>query len=201
MSVVTLISSPIKSVCVYCGSSNHIDDDFNVMARHVGTALAEHKLRVIYGGGKRGLMGQMADAALKAGGEVVGIIPEFIRAHEIQHTGLTELHVVDSMHIRKSMMVERADAFVVLPGGFGTMDETFEVLTWKQLNLHTKPIVIFNYKGFWQPLLDLLDHMIARGFSPDENALLFSVVDNVDDLFTALAAPQGPVMDPATKWF
>ncbi len=191
----------IKSVCVYCGSSSHIDNGAKHLARDVGAALANRNITVVYGGGRGGLMGPLADSALAAGGKVVGIIPEFIRSREIQHTGLTELHVVNSMHTRKSMMVERSDAFVVLPGGFGTMDETFEILTWKQLGLHNKPVVIFNHNHFWSPLLDLLDHMMARGFSPPEMAEMYAVVDNIDDMFKALAAPAGPVLDPATKWF
>ena len=192
---------PLRSVCVYCGSSSHAEDDAKHVAHDVGTALGQRKIRVIYGGGRGGLMGPLADSALAAGGEVVGIIPEFIRSREIQHTGLTELHVVDSMHKRKSMMMERADAFVILPGGFGTMDETFEILTWKQLGLHNKPIVIFNCNKFWTPLLDLLDHMMARGSVPPEDVHMYAVVDTVDAMFEALAAAPGPVIDPATKWF
>lgn len=190
-----------RSVCVYCGSSSHVDDDSKHLAHDVGEALGKRKVRVIYGGGRGGLMGPLADATLAAGGEVVGIIPEFIRSREIQHNGLTELHVVDSMHKRKSLMVEKADAFVVLPGGFGTLDEAFEILTWKQLGLHNKPIVIFDYHHFWSPLLDLLDHMMMRGFATPENAEMYTVVTSVEAMLEALAAPVGHVMDPSTKWF
>ncbi|MGE4351911.1 MAG: TIGR00730 family Rossman fold protein, partial [Bdellovibrionales bacterium] len=148
----------IESVCVYSGSSVHVAPLYKTAAQDVGRTLAQHKLRLIYGGGLVGLMGLTANAALNAGGEVIGIIPEHIRSHEIQHPGLTEMHVVDNMHIRKSMMAEKADAFVALPGGFGTLDELFEIMTWKQIALHTKPILIYNVNNFWDPLLALIDH-------------------------------------------
>lgn len=195
---------PVHSVCVYCGSSSHVDDSYKKIAEDVGAALAEHNLRVIYGGGHVGLMGVLADAALKAGGEVIGIIPEHIRAMEVQHTRLTELVVVDSMHIRKRMMFDRADAFVVLPGGFGTLDETFEVMTWKHIGLHNKPIVIYNHLDFWNPLLTLMNHVMISGFAPQSNAdrtRLYRIANNIEELFAALAAPAGPIMDPAMKWF
>jgi uncharacterized protein (TIGR00730 family) len=191
---------PIQSVCVYCGSSNRVDEVYKNLAREVGTALAQHGLQIIYGGGHVGLMGMVADSALKAGGKVVGIIPEHIRAREVQHTSLTELHVVDNMHTRKRMMVERADAFIILPGGFGTLDEAFEILTWKQLGLHNKPIIIHNVNGFWDPLLVLIDHLIASGFAQSSNRTFYSVTSTIDELFTALSAPAGVVIDPATKW-
>lgn len=190
----------IQSVCVYCGSSNHVDEAYKQVARDVGRALAQHHLRIVYGGGYVGLMGLVADSALAAGGEVVGIIPEHIRAHEVQHKGLTELHVVDNMHTRKSLMVEKADAFVILPGGFGTLDEAFEVLTWKQLALHTKPIIIYNANGFWTPLLTLIDHMIDSGFAPKSNYDIFKSVTTIDELFAALNAPAPRVFGPEEKW-
>ncbi|MDD5586011.1 MAG: TIGR00730 family Rossman fold protein [Alphaproteobacteria bacterium] len=190
-----------RSVCVYCSSSNHSDETYKNVARDVGAALARRNVRVVYGGGRRGLMGLVADAALEAGGEVIGIIPEFICSREIEHTHLTELHVVNDMHTRKRMMVEQSDAFVVLPGGFGTLDETFEILSWKQLGLHNKPIIVFNYNGFWTPLLDLIGHMETHGFIIPDNARSFTVVKDIDGMFAALAAPPGPPLDPATKWF
>jgi uncharacterized protein (TIGR00730 family) len=191
----------IQSVCVYCGSSSHVDDDCKKLAREVGAALGSRKIRTVYGGGRGGLMGPLADSALAAGGDVIGIIPDFIRAREIQHNGLTTLHIVDSMHARKRKMVDMSDGFVILPGGFGTLDETFEILTWKQLGLHNKPIVIFSHNHFWTPLLDLLDHMIAHGFSQPECATMYTVVDSIDAMFEALATEQAPAIDPATKWF
>ena len=139
----------VQSVCIYCGSSNDVDDRYKKSARDVSTMLARQGKTIVYGGGHVGLMGIVADTALKAGAKVIGIIPEHIRAQEVQHTGLTELHVVPDMHTRKRMMVERADAFVILPGGLGTLDETFEILTWKKLKLHNKPVIIFNENGYW----------------------------------------------------
>ncbi len=194
------IALAIRSVCVYCGSSNKVDEKHKTTAKDVGTALAKHKLRIVYGGGHVGLMGIIADSALKAGGEVIGIIPEHIRVKEVQHTHLTELHVVDSMHTRKRMMVEKSDAFVVLPGGFGTLDETFEILTWRQLGLHNKPIIIYNEGGFWTPLIKVIDHVVNSGFAPKDNLEFYKVVNNLDELFAALAAPTGAMIDPATKW-
>src|SRR6202042_3527823 len=120
---------------------------------------------LVYGGGHVGLMGIVADTALQNGAEVIGIIPEHIRAQEVQHHGLTELHVVPDMHTRKRMMVERADAFIILPGGLGTLDETFEIITWKKLKLHSKPIIILNQHGYWDEMLALIDKMIADGFA------------------------------------
>jgi uncharacterized protein (TIGR00730 family) len=191
----------ISSVCVYCGSSNKVDERYKDIARTVGTALAQQRYRVIYGGGHVGLMGLMADAALQAGGEVIGIIPEHIRAKEVQHMGLTELHVVDSMHVRKQLMEARSDAFIILPGGFGTLDECFEILTWRQLGLHAKPVIIYNEHGFWTPLLALIDHLLASGFAPPNNRQFFQVANNVAELLGLLAAnPTTVASDPSMKW-
>src|SRR3546814_10870641 len=145
-------------------------------------------------------MGIVAEAALQAVGHVVGIIPEHIQALEVEHTGLSELHVVDSMHTRKRVMVERSDAFVVLPGGFGTLDETFEVITWKQLGLHDKPIVLVDENGYWRPLLDLMDHMVDTGFARPEHQTLYRVAGGVDQVFEALAGVPEPVIEPQAKW-
>jgi len=191
----------IQNVCVYCGSSGHTDESSKNIAQEIGTFLGSSKLRLIYGGGHVGLMGIVADAALAAGGEVIGIIPEYIRSKEVQHTGLTELHVVPSMHIRKNMMVEKSDAFVVLPGGFGTLDETFEVLTWRQIGLHNKPIIIYNENGFWDPLLALIENLIKKGFAPEENRNLYTVARTPEELFLALTAPIAQPADLAMKWF
>jgi uncharacterized protein (TIGR00730 family) len=190
----------IETICIYCGSSAHVDPVYKQTARNVGAAIARQGLRLVYGGGHVGLMGLVADAALAEGGNVIGIIPEHIRSHEIQHTGLTELHVVDSMHIRKSMMAEKADAFVALPGGFGTLEELFEVMTWKQIGLHTKPIIIFNVNGFWDPLLGLIKHTIDTGFAPLNNRRIFSVASSVEEMMAAFhAAPVGG-FSPEDKW-
>jgi uncharacterized protein (TIGR00730 family) len=188
----------LSSVCVYCGSSGQVDQKFKDSARAIGTELARRKLRTVYGGGHVGLMGIVADSALQAGGTVIGIIPEHIRAQEVQHTGLTELHVVPDMHTRKRMMVERADAFVILPGGFGTLDEAFEILTWKQLQLHDKPIIFFNLDGYWDQLLAMIDKMVAEGFSKPAYRAFFKVVTDVKSLFEALDTATTADKSPAT---
>ncbi len=190
----------IGSVCVYCGSSSRVDDRYKQAASDMGAALGEKGIALVYGGGRVGLMGLCADACLAAGGKTIGIIPEHIQNLEVEHTGLTELHIVDSMHTRKSMMAERSDAFVVLPGGLGTLDETFEIVTWAQLALHDKPIVIVNVNGFWTPLLNLIDHLVDEGFCRPENRNLYRVVDDVDQVFDALAQAPEPVVPPQTKW-
>lgn len=180
-----------SSVCVYCGSSNAVAQKFKDSAVKIGATLAQRGVRVVYGGGHVGLMGLVADSALKASGTVIGIIPEHIRAQEVQHTGLTELHVVPDMHTRKRMMVERADAFIILPGGFGTLDELFEILTWKKLKLHNKPIVIFNQDGYWNEAIALIDKTIAEHFSQPSDRALFKIATDIDGVFAALdeAAP------------
>jgi len=188
----------ISSVCVYCGSANDVPSHYKTTARDVSAALARRKLTIIYGGGHVGLMGIVADAALQIGAKVIGIIPEHIRAMEIQHTGLTELIVVPDMHTRKRMMCERSDAFVVLPGGLGTLDETFEILTWKKLGLHNKPIIIFNQDGYWDPLLALIDRTLKDGFAQPSDRVLFKVVTNIEDMFEVLDAEAHPPMATVT---
>ncbi|MFN8926636.1 MAG: TIGR00730 family Rossman fold protein [Rhodospirillales bacterium] len=190
----------LRSVCVYCGSSNRVDARFKAAAHDLGTLLGGAGLRLVYGGGRVGLMGIVADAALAAGGEVVGIIPEHIQTLEVDHTGLTELHVVDSMHTRKRMMVERSDGFVILPGGLGTLDELFEILTWKQLRLHDKPVVVVDVDGYWRPMRAMLDHMIEAGFVRPEHRALLRVVPDVASVPAALASAPEPQVDPQTKW-
>jgi len=189
-----------NSVCVYCGASSRVPEVYRTAAHALGAGLAERGIQVVYGGGRVGLMGIVADAAIGAGGAVVGIIPQHIQALEVEHTGLSELHVVDSMHTRKRMMVERSDAFVVLPGGLGTLDETFEVLTWKQLALHDKPIVIVDVDGYWAPLVGLIEHMIESGFCRPAHRGLFTVVGSVDEVFEALKRAPEPTVPPETKW-
>ena len=176
----------LSSVCVYCGASSRVADIHKEAAHALGDGLARRGIRMVYGGGRVGLMGIAADAAIAAGGEVIGIIPEHIQSAEVEHTGLTELHVVDSMHTRKRMMVERSDAFVILPGGLGTLDEAFEILTWKQLQLHDKPIIIADVDGYWRPLLGLIDHMVAQGFARIDRSTLYRVADQIDGVFEAL---------------
>ncbi len=145
-------------------------------------------MRLIYGGGHVGLMGVTADAVLAAGGEVIGIIPKHLQDWEVGHHGLTELHVVDTMHSRKQLMFELADAFVALPGGIGTLDETFEIISWRQLRLHDKPLVILDDGGYWRPLEALLQAVVAGGFADPGIADFYMVADDVGQLFDCLAA-------------
>lgn len=183
-----------RSLCVYCGSSVGAKPQIQDAARRLGRLMAESRIRLVYGGGRVGLMGVIADAVLDGGGEVIGIIPEFLDTREVGHRGVTELHIVDSMHARKSLMVELSDAFAVLPGGFGTLDETFEVLTWRQLRLHDKPIMLVDLDGYWDPFLGLIDHMIAQGFVHPDCRDLFTVVTSVEEVVTAVVqAPQPAV--------
>ena len=172
----------IKSICVYCSAVSGVPEPYKKTAGEIGAALAVRKLKLIFGGGRMGLMGVVADAALAAGGEVVGVMPKALRSREIQHTGVTQLHVVPDMHTRKSMMIELADAFIVLPGGLGTLDEALEALTWKRLRLHQKPIIIFNQDGFWDPLLVLFHHLHDKGLAHPGDLELYSVVGSIDEL-------------------
>jgi uncharacterized protein (TIGR00730 family) len=190
----------IRSICVYCGSSSRVADHHKATARRMGEEIAARGLQLVYGGGRVGLMGIVADAALAAGGEVVGIIPQHIQALEVEHTGLTELLVVDSMHTRKRLMFDRSDAFLVLPGGLGTLDETFEVITWRQLALHDKPVILLDDAGYWRPLLALFEHMIAAGFARKEHLGLFRVAESVEGVFAALQLAPEPAIQPQAKW-
>lgn len=190
----------IEFVCVYCGSSNRVDQLYKDAAVTLGNAIAAEGWGVVYGGGRVGLMGLVADSALKAGAPVVGIIPKHIQSREIEHTDLTELHIVDSMHTRKQMMVDRADAFAVLPGGLGTLDEFFELLTWKQLGLHDKPIVLVNINGYWTKLLESIRHIADVGFMRADDMNTFMIVDTVEDVAPAIKAAPAETFDPSTKW-
>lgn len=152
--------APIRSVCLYCGAKAGSNPAWAAAAEALGRGLAERGMDLVYGGGRVGLMGIAADAALRAGGRVIGIIPHFLRRAEVGHGAVSELIVVDTMHERKQRMSEVADAFVVLPGGLGTLDETFEIVTWKQLGLHDKPIIVADIDGFWRPLRHLMAHIV-----------------------------------------
>jgi len=182
------MSQIMKSVCVYCGASSGASENFLKIATDIGRALGEHRIRLVYGGGGIGLMGALADAALAAGGEVLGIIPEHLQQAELGHRGLTDLKIVDSMHTRKRMMFDLSEAFIVLPGGMGTLDETFEIITWRQLGMHDKPIILVNHGEYWDPFLDLVDHVIDNGFARPALRQLFSVVSGVGRLFDLLGA-------------
>ncbi len=190
----------VRAICVYCGSSTRVPESYKAAASDLGRQIADRGIELVYGGGRVGLMGIVADAALAAGGRVVGIIPEHIQALEVDHTELTELHVVDSMHTRKRMMFDRSDAFVVLPGGVGTVDETIEVITWRQLGLHDKPIVLVDHEAYWQPFEAMIDHMVGIGFCRPEHKHLYRVVDRVEAVFSALDRSPEPAIPAQAKW-
>lgn len=161
------------------------------MAEALGREMARRGVRLVFGGGRVGLMGTVADAVIAGGGTTAGIIPGHLFDREVGHTGLTELHVVDSMHQRKQMMFDLSDAFAILPGGTGTLDEAFEILTWRQLRLHDKPVILFDMEGYWEPFRDLVKHFIAEGFADQSTYDMFIVVRSVEGLFAALdAAPE-----------
>jgi len=190
----------IKSVCVYCGSSSRVDQKYKDAAVELGKLIASSGWNVVYGGGRVGLMGLVADSALSSGARVVGIIPQHIQAREIEHNDLTELHIVDSMHIRKQMMVDRADAFVILAGGLGTLDEFFELLTWKQLGLHDKPVVMVNIDGYWTKMIEAIQHIANEKFMRPEDFGMFQVVNTVAEVPDALRGAPVERFDPSTKW-
>ena len=183
---------PIRRLCVYCGSSAGFDARYREAAGALGARLAEAGVELVYGGGRVGLMGVLADAALAAGGRVTGIIPRHLHGAELAHLGVSKLLVVDSMHERKRAMAERADAFAVLPGGIGTLDETFEILSWRQLELHDKPIFIVDIGDYWQPLRALLEHLVGSGFARPQTARLVTFVPSVAGLMTALQQAPAP---------
>ncbi len=183
-------------VCVFCGSSAGARPSYAEAARRVGSALARHGLGLVYGGGRVGLMGVVADAVLAEGGRVVGVIPEPLATEEVAHDGLDELFVVPGMHERKALMAARAAGFLVLPGGIGTFEEFFEILTWAALGLHRKPIGILNVEGYFDPLLALLDHAVAERFVRPEHVAALLVSDDpeaiVADLLGHDVPPAGP---------
>ncbi len=185
----------LSSLCVYTGASGRVDGVHREAAARLGGLMAARGVHLIYGGGRVGLMGVLADAALAAGGRVTGVIPAHIEEAEIAHRRVTNLIVVNSMHERKLKMFQLADAFAVLPGGLGTLDETLEIITWRQLGLHDKPIVLVDNEGYWAPLRRLIDHLVATGFAGPDTERLFTVVDRVDDIFAAVAATRPPVTE------
>jgi uncharacterized protein (TIGR00730 family) len=189
----------VKRICVYCGSSGRVDETYRAAATRLGVILAKAGVELVFGGGRVGLMGLMADAALAAGGRVTGIIPIHLHDKEVGHSGLSELVIVDNMHERKRRMFELSDAFAVLPGGLGTLDETIEIITWKQLGLHDKPVVVVDVAGYWSPLFELVEHAVTSGFADRRVLQLYRVVARVEDLLPALAAAPEPALAPEAK--
>ena len=165
------MSSKALSICVYCGSRHGAKPAYTAAAQALGQAIGERGWQLVYGGGKVGLMGEVADATLAAGGRVVGVIPQSLQAREVGHKGLHELHVVQTMHQRKQMMAERSDVFIALPGGIGTLEELYEVWTWRQLGYHDQPIGLLNTEGYFDSLLSFMGHAVAEGFlAPEQQA-------------------------------
>ena len=214
--------STINSLCVYCGSSNGADPIYREAAERLGTLMAERGVRLVYGGRRVGLMGTVAHAVMAGGGTATGVIPRFIIEHEKSNPGagelsmglagpegmggpahskatsplpefdLTEVIVVDDMHERKRRMFELADGFIALPGGLGTLEETIEVVTWKKLKLHAKPVVVMNIAGYWEPLRTLVERAVSGGFAHPDSLDLFTMVDSADEVFVALAQAPEP---------
>lgn len=184
--------SAFSRLTVFTGSATGADLVYQRQTRGLGAALAHAGLDLVYGGGKVGLMGQIADAALEAGGEVHGVIPEVLVQKEIGHTGLTRLEVVADMHARRTRMAELGDGFVALPGGMGTLEEFFEVWTWQYLGLHRKPVGLYNVHGFWDPLLRMIDHMVAEGFMARWRREALVISSEPEDLIAQLRRWQPP---------
>lgn len=191
------MTKAFRRVCVYCGSSDGVDERYFEAARAVGAELAGRGITVVYGGGRVGLMGALADAALEAGGEVIGVITSKLVTLEVGHEGLTELFVVDSMHARKMMMAQLSDAFIALPGGFGTLEELFEATTWAMLNYHKKPVGLLDVAGYYSSLVTFLEHAVAEGFIREASTGLITVGDALGPLLDALAEVEVPGL---TRW-
>jgi uncharacterized protein (TIGR00730 family) len=183
----------VRRLCAFCGSAVGARAVYAESARALAAELARRGLGLVYGGGSVGIMGVLADAALAAGVEVIGVIPRSLATRELAHTGLTEQRLVDSMHQRKAMMAELVDGFVALPGGLGTLEETLEMLTWTQLGIHGKPLGVLNVAGYWDRLLALLDHAVAEGFMQPEALGLLVAADSPAVLLDRMAAWQAPV--------
>ena len=193
----------MRRICVFCGSSSGVRTEYRVAAEGVGRYLAGRGIGIVFGGGKVGLMGALADAALAAGGAVIGVIPRHLMAREVGHNGLTKMHVVGSMHERKAMMADLSDGFIALPGGFGTFEEFCEVLTWSQLGLHKKACGLLNVDQYYSPLLEMFDHAVVEGFVREENRRIVLSHSRIADLVEMMEAwvPPGVEkwLDPQTR--
>jgi uncharacterized protein (TIGR00730 family) len=176
----------IKTICVYCGSADNLQPDYVKSASQLGRSLADRGIHLVYGAGKTGLMGAVADGVLSMAGRVTGVVCENLNTPQLVHAGLSELEVVPDIQIRKARMSALADAFIALPGGFGTMDELFETLTWAQIGLHSKPIGLLNTRGYYDPLMDWIQHALQEGFILPEHVRLFVCADQPDELIGQL---------------
>jgi uncharacterized protein (TIGR00730 family) len=190
----------IKGIAVYCSSSVHIDPKYHDGAIKLGQALAQNGIQLVYGGGRRGLMGLIADSTMAAGGNVFGVTTNHLDNYEVGHHGISELHVVTNMHQRKQMMFDHSDAFIILPGGMGTLEEFFEILTWKQIGLHAKHIVIVNSFGYWTPLKTLISHMLFEGFASRGDERLLHFVDTVEEAVPYILTAPSIKIDPTLKF-
>jgi len=179
----------MQNICVYCASSSQVRDEYYAAAAQMGQLLAGEGMRLVYGGGHRGLMGKIADSLLESGGEVTGIMPRFMTEVEWNHTGVTEMILVDSMHERKEKMAAMADAVVALPGGCGTMEELLEVITWKRLGIFTKPIIICNTNGYFDPLIEMLNRSVDENFMREQHRHMWQVAKTPEEVMSALRNP------------
>lgn len=177
----------MQAITIYCGANTGHHPAYREAAVALGKYMAENQYTVVFGGGSVGLMGIVADSALQNGGEVIGVIPHFLDRMEVGHKNLTEMIKVETMHARKAIMEHHSDAFITLPGGFGSLDEVFEILTWSQLGLHTKPIGLYNVRGYYNHLIQQIDHMVAEGFLKPENRDLLVIGNTLEELFEKLA--------------
>ena len=184
----------MKTVCVFCGSRDGARPSYRALAQQMGTTLARRELGLVYGGGQVGLMGALADAALEEGGEVIGVIPKALLAREVAHTGISKLHVVGSMHERKKLMADLSDGFIALPGGYGTLEEFLEVLSWAQLGIHEKPCALLDVHGYWEPLSSLFDKAVTERFVLPEHRSLVLVEEDPELLLDKMAHYVPPEM-------
>lgn len=188
----------MKTICVYCGSSDKMGSDYLQAARQMGAVIARRGLTLAYGAGSTGMMGAVADGALEAGGEVIGVIPSMFTTPILMHNGLTHLEIVDTMHTRKQRLVDISDAFIALPGGYGTFEELFEILTWAQIGLHSKPVGVLNTKNYFEPLMIAIEHARREGFIYDEHRSLFVCAHDPEELLDELKRYRYP--DGMEKW-
>jgi len=189
----------MKNILVYCGASVGFDEIYKNTAIAAGKLLVEKNKTLVYGAGSVGIMGIIADAVLENGGEVIGVIPSFMEKFEVQHKGLTQIHIVETMHQRKQLMAEISDAVIALPGGWGTLDELFEILTWKQLGLHQMPVGLLNVNGFYDPLIEMIHKMVKEGFLKQTNLDMLMIDDNLESLINRMEQAEYPDF-PVGKW-
>lgn len=178
-----------RAICVFCGAQNAVPQEHLDMAFQLGQDMANANKQLVYGGGDCGLMGAVANGVLQGGGQAIGVFPRSLGRIEVEHKGLTKMHMVDSMHERKQIMYDHADTFVILPGGFGTLDEMFEVITWRQIKIHEKHVIIYNHLGYWDHLITLMENIIESGFAKPVNREFYTVVNTKEELYGMLGLP------------